>query len=88
KVDGKTIAGPTAVTTLHSSGNSELFTYSGSWGSGKHDLEIDFINDRYGGSPAKDRNLYVDQVKYDGVSYLTHTDPLYSNGAIHIAIGG
>jgi hypothetical protein len=86
KIDGTKIAGPTAATVLHSSGQSQTFTYNGLWGPGHHDLEIDFINDRYAG-PGKDRNLYVDQVRYDGASYLSHTDALRTNGAIHILIG-
>src|SRR5207248_2600614 len=40
KVDGVQIAGPTAVTTLHSSGQSETFNYTGMWPAGAHDLEI------------------------------------------------
>jgi hypothetical protein len=87
KMDGTQIAGPTAVTTLRSSGNSELFTYTGTWGPGQHNLEIDFINDKYAGTPSTDRNLYVNQVTFDGTNYLTHTDPLLGNGAIHITIG-
>jgi hypothetical protein len=86
KLDGSTIAGPTSVTTLHQSGTSEIFDYSGNWSSGEHDLEIDFVNDKYAGA-GKDRNLYVDQVKFNGTSYLAQTSALFSNGAIHIAVG-
>jgi hypothetical protein len=89
KIDGTQIAGPTAVTTLHSSGNSEAFTYTGNWGPGLHDLEIDFVNDAYGGSPSLDRNLYVNQVSYDGANALPSNGVLsmFGNGAAQIAIG-
>jgi hypothetical protein len=86
KLDGKTIAGPTAVAAQHSSGQAQTFSYNGNWGTGVHDLEIDFINDRYAGA-GKDRNLYVEQATYNGTKYLGHELALYSNGAVHISIG-
>jgi parallel beta-helix repeat protein len=85
KIDGTTIAGPTAVTTLHSSGQSQAFTFSGMW-TGTHDLELSFINDYYIAGTG-DRNLYVDQVKLNGVSYLTQPNALYRNETVNITIG-
>jgi hypothetical protein len=87
KIDGKTLFGPTSVSTPHSSGMSQAFSYSGNLTAGVHDLEIDFINDRWAGTASTDRNLYVDQVTYGGKNYLSHSTPMYSNGALHIAIG-
>ena len=48
---------------------------------GPHKIEVDFVNDAYGGSPAKDRNLYVNSVDVDGTHYGSSVTPLYSNGA-------
>lgn len=86
KVDGQQIGSGT-VTALHSSGASQTFNFSGTWGAGAHDVEVDFTNDLYGGRASRDRNLYVDQVKYDGASFLTQPDILLSNGAVHITVG-
>ena len=86
KLDGKQIGNPTQVTASHSAGKTQSFSFQGNWAAGSHDLEVDFINDAYAG-PGHDRNLYVNQVQYAGTNYLSQTDPLYSNGAIHVAVG-
>ncbi len=88
KLDGTQI-GAGSVAALHSAGQAQSFTHTGSWGPGLHDLEIDFTNDAYGGSPTADRNLYVNGVTYDGSpampsgSFVT----MDSNGAVHLAVG-
>jgi predicted xylan-binding protein with Ca-dependent carbohydrate-binding module len=38
---------------------------------------IDFINDTYAG-PGEDRNLYVDQVTYDGKAAMTQPVPQWA----------
>jgi hypothetical protein len=86
KVDGKQIAGPTSVTTLHSSGQSQNFTFQQAFGSGTHQLEIDFINDAYSG-PGRDRNLYINKVTYDGASYGATPHELASNGSFVVTVG-
>lgn len=86
KVDGKQV-GTGAVTALEKSGQSQTFTFTGQWSPGSHDVEVDFTNDRYGGTPTTDRNLYVDAVKYDGASFLDHHVELYGNGAVHFTVG-
>jgi hypothetical protein len=87
KLDGTQIGGPTAVTARHSSGASEAFTYSGDWGGGLHKVEVDFINDRYAGTSTTDRNLYINQITYDGAPGLSHMMPLYSNGGFVLTVG-
>lgn len=86
KLDGQKIAGPTAVTALRSNGAAEVFNYSGNWGGGAHTVEIDFVNDAYGGTPAKDRNLYVDQVTFNGKPELSTPHAMYSNGAFVVHV--
>lgn len=86
KLDGNQIAGPTSVTSLQSAGSTQDFTYTGTWGSGPHNLEIDFLND-FNNGHNQDRNLYVDQVAYDGANYLAQPDPMYSNGSVNIVVG-
>jgi hypothetical protein len=87
KVDGQQIGGPTAVTALHSQGQSQDFTFQQAWGAGTHNVEIDFINDAYGGSPHKDRNLYINKVTYDGASYGATPKELLWNSSFNVTVG-
>ncbi len=87
KVDGVQVGGPTAVTASHGAGATQSFTYSGNWGSGVHSVEVDFTNDAYGGSATKDRNLYVNQVAYNGANAMTSSHALYGNGAFVVHVG-
>jgi hypothetical protein len=68
-LDGVQIAGPTSVTTLHSSGTFQDLSYEGDFGTGAHAVEINFFNDAYGGTSATDRNLYVGGITFDGTNY-------------------
>lgn len=86
KVDAKQVGSGT-VTALHSRGQTQSFTFTGQWAVGQHDVEVDFTNDRYGGTPTTDRNLYVEGVKYDGGSFLNHEVAMLSNGAQHFLVG-
>jgi hypothetical protein len=88
KMDGKQIGGPTEVTARHSSGATQSFSFQADWTSGKHQVEVDFINDLYGGTTTTDRNLWIDNVAYDGKSYGPASDaPLYWNTAFTISVG-
>jgi hypothetical protein len=88
KMDGKQIGGPTEVTARHSSGATQSFSFQADWASGKHQVEVDFINDLYGGTTTTDRNLWIDNVGYDGKSYGPASDaPLYWNTAFTISVG-
>ena len=78
-IDGKTLnAKPITVTALKSAGQSETFTFKGTFGSGAHDLAVSFLNDAYDGTPATDRNLYVNGASYDGISTRPGSASLYS----------
>jgi endoglucanase len=79
-VDGVAVGGVQTTTALHSAGASQNITVAGNFGSGKHTVAVQFINDAYGGSAATDRNLYVNSITYDGTSTTLNT-PLYSNGS-------
>jgi hypothetical protein len=85
KVDGQEIAGPTAVTAVHSSGQTESFSFSGPWATGTHSVEIDFVNDHYRG-PVGARNLYVEQVSLNGTAYMTHEQSLSSTGVLTLKV--
>ncbi len=86
KVDGTKVGGPTQISALHSKGAVQQFDYTGLWGPGVHDIEVDFTNDAYGGTSLKDRNLYVEQVKYDGASFLSQEHIMRHTGAFHVPV--
>ena len=65
-IDGATIGGVQTVTAAHAAGATQDVVLTGSWGAGEHKIGITFLNDAYGGTASTDRNLYVDQVMYDG----------------------
>ena len=85
-VDSKQIAGPTSVTALHSQNQSQEFDFGLNLGAGSHKVEVSFINDAYAGTPATDRNLYVDQINYNGAGSLSSTYPLMSNGGVSVTV--
>ena len=86
-LDGQQLGGAQPVTALHGLGQDQTFTFQDTFGAGAHDLAISFINDAWGGTPATDRNLYVDGVGYDGTTVAQGTTPLFSNGTVHFAVG-
>jgi hypothetical protein len=87
-VDGAQVGGVQTAAVLHSSGESGVFNLTGSWGSGPHSVQIQFINDAYGGSTSTDRNLYVDSIAYDGVTYAGTSLKIGKNGTVAFPIGG
>lgn len=82
-VDGHQVnTAPQSVTASHAAGQSQVFTYTGTFGAGAHQVGISFINDAWGGTPSTDRNLYVDRVSMDGTSSPMDAGsvPIYSDG--------
>jgi Ca2+-binding RTX toxin-like protein len=80
-VDGKQLATGQSVTASHAAGQTEDFTYNGTFGSGPHTVAVTFLNDGYGGSAASDRNLYVNGFDYDG-QHSSATAALQTTGAV------
>ncbi|MBV8612397.1 MAG: cellulase family glycosylhydrolase, partial [Acetobacteraceae bacterium] len=85
KMDGTQLGAAQSVTASNGAGQTQDFTFSGTWGAGPHNVEVDFINDAYAG-PGQDRNLYVDQVTYDGKTAMSQPTTLWSNGGVTIAV--
>lgn len=83
-IDGKQIGGTQTVTASHAAGATQDISLSGNWGLGAHTVGISFINDAYGGTAATDRNLYVNQVSYDGQVAASSNVALMSNGTTNI----
>jgi beta-glucanase (GH16 family) len=67
-VDGQQIGGTQAAHASHAAGQSDQVVVQGNWGSGSHDVTVQFLNDLWDGTPSTDRNLYVDGASYDGVN--------------------
>jgi endoglucanase len=56
-------------TASHALGQVQDIAVDGTFSSGAHNVEIRFLNDAYGGSPDTDRNLYVEGITFNGVTY-------------------
>jgi hypothetical protein len=67
-VDGHQIGGIQDVSAPHSHGKWQTITLTGNFGVA-HEVELQFINDAWGGSPGADRNLYVDYIDVNGHRY-------------------
>lgn len=65
-VDGKQLAGTFYAVASHAAGASQTFTFKGNWAPGSHTVAVNFVNDASGGTATTDRNLYVNDVTYDG----------------------
>lgn len=65
-INGVQVTGLIDVAAVHSQGQTQLVTLEGNFGSSITDLDVSFTNDLFGGRPLYDRNLYVDQVTFDG----------------------
>ena len=85
-LDGKQLGGAQSVMAAHASGQSQAFTFTGSFGTGAHLAAVRFINDAFGGTASTDRNLYVDSVAFDGAVAPSSTAALLSAGPKYFAI--
>jgi hypothetical protein len=88
KVDGKQVGGVQTASALHSSGDSNTIALAGHWAAGAHAVQIQFINDAYGGSAATDRNLYVNSIAVNGTTQGGTTAAMSSNGTDSFNVGG
>jgi hypothetical protein len=66
RVDGAQAGGTLTASALHDSGQADTLTVLGDWGQGNHLVELQFLNDAYGGTPSTDRNLYLASATYNG----------------------
>jgi len=64
-VDGRTVGGVQTAHASHAQGQSETITLLGDF-NGAQQVTVQFINDRWDGTPDTDRNLYVDSVSLNG----------------------
>nr|WP_294508907.1 carbohydrate-binding domain-containing protein [uncultured Rhodopila sp.] len=76
-VDGQQIGGLQTVTASHSAGQDETFTFLGDFAPGPHNVTVTFANNFLYPGTSGDRNLYVDNVTYDGQTVSNTTTPIY-----------
>ena len=87
-VNGKQVGGVMTASTLHASGDAGTVLLTGEWNSGVNDVTVNFINDAYGGSASEDRNLYVNSVAFNGVTYAGTQASIFSDSSHTFAVGG
>lgn len=85
-VDGKALGRVQSVTALHSQGALQDFAFGQPMTTGKHDVAVSFLNDRYDGTPATDRNLYVNAVIVNGATMPGTAANLNSTATQHFSI--
>jgi len=61
-LNGQQIGGIFTATALHGTGYYDYVSIKGTYGYSAHTVTVSFLNDAYGGSPAADRNLYVESI--------------------------
>ncbi len=85
-IDGRQINAPAAVTTLHSAGQMQDFSFAGAFGAGAHKIGVSFVNDAWGGTAATDRNLYVGGIDINGIQVGSGVTTLLANGTQQFSI--
>jgi hypothetical protein len=86
-VDGKQLGGTFTSMVSHAAGQDQSFTFNGDWAPSSHSVTVDFLNDAWDGTPATDRNLYVDDIVYNGTD-TGQSAALMSQGAATFSISG
>ncbi len=86
-VDGKQVGGTYTAHAAHGANQSDTLTLHGDWAPGDHRVSLTFLNDAYDGTPATDRNLYLDGATYNGAevagSHLTFLSAGTQSLAVH-----
>ena len=79
-VDGVQVGGTQTAHASHAAGQDDTLTINGSWAPGAHSVTVNFLNDAYGGTPATDRNLYLDGATFHGAAVPGSVSALMSAG--------
>jgi hypothetical protein len=85
-VDGKVLGPAQSVTVLHANGAAQNFAFGQTMAAGTHDIAVSFLNDAYGGTPAMDRNLYVNALDVNGAAVAGSATVLMSTSTQHFAV--
>jgi len=100
-VDGQQIGGTYTATASHAAGQWQDIAIGGTYSTGPHTIDVQFINDAWGGTSTTDRNLYVQSVTMNGetISHGTASSTvasypsdgsteLFGNGAVTYSATG
>ena len=83
-VDGQQQGGVYTATASHAAGQYQAISLSNLFETFQpHDIALTFLNDKWDGTPATDRNLYVNSVQFDGQTVPGAAAALYSAGTSH-----
>ncbi len=85
KVDGEQVGDVFTASASHAAGQSDTLTLKGHWGAGEHAVSVEFLNDKWDGTPDTDRNLYVDGMACNGQDVDGAAATLLSAGAVDFA---
>ena len=80
KVDGIQIGGVLTASATRASGLLDTLTVRGEFAIGPHRAEVTFLNDRYDGTAATDRNLFVASGTYNGAGVAAAQLALFGTG--------
>jgi large repetitive protein len=75
-IDGQQVGDVHSVSAVHSSDQWQTFDFNVDAPGGFDQIQVQFLNDAFGGSEAQDRNLYVAEVDVNGVA-LAPTEATY-----------
>jgi hypothetical protein len=84
KVDGTQIGDVFTAKARHG-GESDTLTLHGNWGGGEHKVAVEFLNDAYAGTADTDRNLYVDNIIYNGAGHPELARTMFTAGSYEYA---
>ena len=80
-IDGTQVGGTQTATASHAAGQMQLVDVLGTFSTGLHTATVTFLNDAYGGTPATDRNLYVNSATIDGATVPSSSLALLNAGS-------
>ncbi|MGE5537927.1 MAG: carbohydrate-binding domain-containing protein, partial [Gemmatimonas sp.] len=73
-VDGQQVGGTYTATASHAAGQWQDVTVTGDFGStGPGHVDVQFVNDAWGGTASTDRNLYVQSIDVNGQHFAANT---------------
>jgi beta-glucanase (GH16 family) len=86
-VDGHQVGGTYTATASWAAGQWQDVTVDGTFAAGPHTVDVQFINDNYGGTASTDRNLYVQSVSLNGETVAGSSATDNAANGVHPADG-
>ncbi|MBD0274502.1 MAG: hypothetical protein ICV73_21525, partial [Acetobacteraceae bacterium] len=65
---------------LRGGGQADTVTVKGDWAAGNHTATVTFLNDAWDGTPATDRNLYLEGATYNSAAVAGAAKSLLAAG--------